>query len=74
MKTAFFLFDLAENTEREQQARLYEISYYVSRKLHHTFLELQCLQNSTILMFQDIQLIQNSPNRNVHVEFFHVLM
>ncbi|CAM4643396.1 unnamed protein product [Leuciscus chuanchicus] len=29
MKTAFFLFDLAENMEREQQARLYELSYYL---------------------------------------------
>ncbi|KAK2878589.1 hypothetical protein Q8A67_019380 [Cirrhinus molitorella] len=27
MKTAFFLFDLAENMEIEQQARLYELSY-----------------------------------------------
>uniref|UniRef100_A0A672QU56 Transmembrane protein 260 n=1 Tax=Sinocyclocheilus grahami TaxID=75366 RepID=A0A672QU56_SINGR len=27
MKTAFFLFDLAENMEKEQQARLYELSY-----------------------------------------------
>ncbi|ROL51950.1 Transmembrane protein 260 [Anabarilius grahami] len=29
MKTAFFLFDLAENMEREQQAHLYELSYYL---------------------------------------------
>lgn len=32
MKTAFFLFDLAEKMEGEAQARLYEISYNVRRK------------------------------------------
>lgn len=53
MKTAFFLFDLAENMEREQQARLYELSYYVSRKCtKYTIYSVQYLNGITVLAKQ----------------------